>query len=508
MAQLGDYERARKLLRRAAHCFGARERLAARCQVAEVEVALAARDLSQPPRARHSDAGARRAWRSRQRAPRPPGRGAPPAPCRRARPPSDDAAVKVAAADAPPALAARVELTRGELALRGLRVADAAAARPRPRRRPRRRIPALVAEIGRARRTLSAPSARLISAGVVRPVRLMRSRPYSLQRPCRRCPAGARFAVGVAVFMAGRPVLFALVGALAEAWPGPMPAAIASSSVLSRRALPTSRIRPDSHRARSRARRSVPAWHHEANSARLAHRRRRARVVVVYWPRRIDGPAGSILALLVAESSSDLGARPCARLEPANRPARLASARRGDGGARRRTRSLRRRLAPVRRIRDNLVTPRRAAYRVVLDHDDNTRVNPSRRRSSANTGPYPGIDQIHGVTFDGTSGCTRRKHRRARSRERALIRELAVAADAGTAFDGEHTAPCRRSNPEGRPRLRVSHATIPAPPGRDSGPDLGRGTLWVGEYTTARSTRSIPRRAFCAPSSPTASSPA
>src|SRR5215470_13118124 len=49
MAQLGDYERARKLLRRAAHGFGARERLAkARCQVAEAEVALAARDLTRP----------------------------------------------------------------------------------------------------------------------------------------------------------------------------------------------------------------------------------------------------------------------------------------------------------------------------------------------------------------------------------------------------------------------------------------------------------------------------
>lgn len=47
MAQLGDYERARKLLRCAARGFGARERLAqARCQVAEAEVALAARDLT------------------------------------------------------------------------------------------------------------------------------------------------------------------------------------------------------------------------------------------------------------------------------------------------------------------------------------------------------------------------------------------------------------------------------------------------------------------------------
>src|SRR5438876_10111525 len=51
MAQLGEYERARKLLRRAARGFGPRERLErARCQAAEAEVALAARDLRCPAR--------------------------------------------------------------------------------------------------------------------------------------------------------------------------------------------------------------------------------------------------------------------------------------------------------------------------------------------------------------------------------------------------------------------------------------------------------------------------
>src|SRR2546430_13056348 len=57
-AQLGDYERARELLRRAARAFGPRERLErARCQAAEAEVALAARDLRWPARA--LDAAAR-----------------------------------------------------------------------------------------------------------------------------------------------------------------------------------------------------------------------------------------------------------------------------------------------------------------------------------------------------------------------------------------------------------------------------------------------------------------
>src|SRR5262245_20704596 len=52
MAQLGEYPRARELLRRAARGFGSHEDLArARCVVAEAEVALATRDLGGSPRA-------------------------------------------------------------------------------------------------------------------------------------------------------------------------------------------------------------------------------------------------------------------------------------------------------------------------------------------------------------------------------------------------------------------------------------------------------------------------
>src|SRR6267378_3222436 len=107
MAQLGDYERARKLLRRAARDFGSRERLAqARCQVAEAEVALAART-----NALHAHlVGARRQLLVGE---------------------LDAAektlaAVNMAVATVPPPLVARVELTRAELALRRVRVADAA----------------------------------------------------------------------------------------------------------------------------------------------------------------------------------------------------------------------------------------------------------------------------------------------------------------------------------------------------------------------------------------------
>src|SRR3989441_2086709 len=49
MAQLGDFARAKELLRNAAHAFGPKEAVArARCIVAEAEIALASRDLGWP----------------------------------------------------------------------------------------------------------------------------------------------------------------------------------------------------------------------------------------------------------------------------------------------------------------------------------------------------------------------------------------------------------------------------------------------------------------------------
>jgi hypothetical protein len=52
MAQLGDFERAKLLLRRAGRAFGPKEAVArARCVVAEAEIALVSRDLGWPARA-------------------------------------------------------------------------------------------------------------------------------------------------------------------------------------------------------------------------------------------------------------------------------------------------------------------------------------------------------------------------------------------------------------------------------------------------------------------------
>jgi glutamine cyclotransferase len=101
-------------------------------------------------------------------------------------------------------------------------------------------------------------------------------------------------------------------------------------------------------------------------------------------------------------------------------------------------------------------------------------------------GPYPGTDQIHGVTFDGAHVWFARGESIVAldPESGTLVRELAVAADAGTAFDGEflwQLADDRIQKVD--PRSGQVVATIPAPGhGRNSGLTWAEGTLWVGEY--------------------------
>ncbi|HEY5895028.1 MAG TPA: hypothetical protein VIT91_17555 [Chthoniobacterales bacterium] len=108
-------------------------------------------------------------------------------------------------------------------------------------------------------------------------------------------------------------------------------------------------------------------------------------------------------------------------------------------------------------------------------------------------GPYPGMDRIHGVTFDGAHVWFARGESIVEldPESGALVRELAVTADAGTAFDGEYLwqlADDRIQKVD--PRSGQVVATIPAPTGGDSGLTWAEGTLWVGEYR-ARKIRQI-----------------
>jgi DNA-binding transcriptional ArsR family regulator len=301
MAQLGDYDRARKLFRRAGRGFGPRERLArARCQVAEAEVALAARDLSGPARALDTAARTLDALGDSANA-----RFARVVDARRRLLVGDlEAAGRglaaVDTASAPSSLAARAELTRAELALRWLRVAEATAALARAYSAAvAAGIPALLAEVDRARRALSAPSARLIRGGVIRPVRLdevesVFTSGELVVDACRRAVRGPARSV---VALAGRPVLFALARALAEAWPADVPRDELIARAFEARAANESlraRLRVEMGRLRVALR---PLARIEATRRGFALVPA-ARLGVVVLAPPIDGPAGAIVALL------------------------------------------------------------------------------------------------------------------------------------------------------------------------------------------------------------------
>ncbi|HET7177102.1 MAG TPA: hypothetical protein VFI63_00285, partial [Solirubrobacterales bacterium] len=186
-----------------------------------------------------------------------------------------------------------------ELALRRVRVGEAASALGRAHAAALAAgIPALVAEVDRVRHTLLAPSARLIRGGVVRPVRLdeveaLFASSDLVVDACRRAVRGSARSVP----LTGRPVLFALVAALAEAWPADV-----SRDRLIERAF-EARAANESHRARlrvelGRLRAAVrPLARIEATRRGFALVPVGGRAVVVLAP-PIDGPAGAVVALL------------------------------------------------------------------------------------------------------------------------------------------------------------------------------------------------------------------
>ncbi|SBP89777.1 helix-turn-helix domain-containing protein [Thiomonas delicata] len=300
MAQLGDYPRARELLRRAARGFGAREEVAhARCVVAEAEVALAMRDLLGSPRTLAAAAATLEARADRANALHARlivvrrllllGR-------------LDAAAHALAGLDAgslPPSLRAVAELASAEVALRSLRTVAAQAALARALEAAERAgVPALLAEVAEARAALDRPAARRVHADHEQPLRLdeveaLFASGVLVVDACRRgLRAGAIWQP-----LARRPVLFALARALAEAWPGDV-----NRDALIARAFHTRR--PDeTHRARLRVEigrlrtLAAPLAHIEATARGFALTPRDAHTVVVVAP-PIDGDQASLLALL------------------------------------------------------------------------------------------------------------------------------------------------------------------------------------------------------------------
>ncbi len=104
-------------------------------------------------------------------------------------------------------------------------------------------------------------------------------------------------------------------------------------------------------------------------------------------------------------------------------------------------------------------------------------------------GPFPGVDGVHGVTYDGqhvwfASGD--RLHAFDPAGDPAgkpTLRSLDVPAHAGTAFDGQHLFQIAEDRIQKiDPATGRVLATIPTPGGGDSGLAWAEGTLWVGQY--------------------------
>jgi len=100
-------------------------------------------------------------------------------------------------------------------------------------------------------------------------------------------------------------------------------------------------------------------------------------------------------------------------------------------------------------------------------------------------GPFAGVDQVHGVTYDGqrvwfAAGDTLQALDPASG---TTLRSIDVAAQAGTAFDGEYLFQIADDRIQKLdPKNGSVIATIPTPAGGASGLAWAEGTLWVGQY--------------------------
>ena len=302
MAQLGDFARARTLLRRAARAFGQKEAVArARCIVAEAEIALVSRDLGWPSKMLASarltlDAHGDRANAAHARH----------LEIRRLvligrLDEAERTLAGIRTSHLTPALRAAHELLIAGIAMRRLRTKTARAAIDRATDAARlARIPALAAEVERAGSVLTSPAARLLAGGEARllaleAVEALQSSDALVVDACRRVVRDARTVVN----LSRRPVLFALARALAEAWPGDAP-----RDVLVRRAF-AAKTADESHRARlrvevARLRRMLrPLAGIDATKHGFALRPHRAPdVAELAWPVEIDEDGAAVLALL------------------------------------------------------------------------------------------------------------------------------------------------------------------------------------------------------------------
>ena len=365
MAQLGELVRAKALLRSAARAFGPREAVAkARCLVAEVEIALASRDLGWNAEAldaarvtleEHGDrVNAAHARYLEVRRMLLIGR-------------LDEAerALTLVSAPLPPALMAAHELVVAGIAMRRLRTKAARAALARAEVAARAaRIPALMAEVESALLILETPAARLIASGderllLLEEVEALFASKAFVVDACRHVVRHESKVIS----LAKRPVLLTLARVLAEAWPGDVP-----RDTLVARAFRL-KLADESHRARLRVEMgrlrkvAVSPCRRECNEGRVQadaaphSRSRRARAACrgKICGRARPSCGWGIVVELGLESYVGDG--------PTQRAARARFARGRRQGAVIRPRSSPPLADPARaRIRDDFVTPRCAAH--------------------------------------------------------------------------------------------------------------------------------------------------
>lgn len=249
MAQLGEFDRAKTLLKGAARGFGPREAVArARCVVAEAEIALVSRDLGWPETvldaARttlEAQGDAVNAAHARNLAARRLlllGR-------------LDEAERLLSGLDPtplPPASRAAYELTVAGVAIRRLKTNETRAALARAATAARQAdIPALTAEVESAGHVLNTPAARVIARSEERLVRLeeveaLLESGALVVDACRNVVRDRHTMIPLAT----RPILFALARTLGETWPADV-----SRDKLLTRAFRARHV-DESHRARLR----------------------------------------------------------------------------------------------------------------------------------------------------------------------------------------------------------------------------------------------------------------
>lgn len=300
MAQLGDFDRAKSLLKSAARAFGAREAVArARCIVAEAEIALVSRDLGWPTKTlatarkvleTHGDhVNAAHAGTLEARRLLLIGR-------------LDEAERTIGGLDPdvlPPASLAASELVAAGIAIRRLHTQAARKALDRAGEAARKsRIAALVSEVESASTALTTIAARSIARGEERPLRLaeveaLLASDVLVVDACRNVVRRS----GTVVSLNTRPVLLALARVLAEAWPGDV-----TRAVLLQRAF-GARHADESHRARlrveiGRLRAELrPLADVQATPQGFALKPNGERQIVVLAP-PIEEPHGAVLAFL------------------------------------------------------------------------------------------------------------------------------------------------------------------------------------------------------------------